>query len=183
MKKEKYELEVNLSSLKSDAKVCNYKATILNTDLSFFKKRMHIMDIKDVLKSVLSKNEPFIDSIIITGIVNCKKKDDGSVWGPFAAVFEDMNTAIVHYEVCNGCDYEESEEVREMSVDELFNDILSEEEVYICMLLSDDAVYELEFDQSNYYIMTRLDEDKKAQQKLRLTITPDQILFKMNTLM
>ena len=182
MKKEKYELEVNLSSLKSDAKVCNYKATILNADLSFLKKRMHIMDIKDVLKSILSKNEPFIDSIIITGIVNCKKKDDGSVWGPFAAVFEDMNTAIVHYEVCNGCDYEESEEVREMSVDELFNDILSEEEVYICMLLSDDAVYELEFDQSNYYIMTRLDEDKKAQQKLRLTITPDQILFKMNTL-
>lgn len=141
------------------------------------------MDIKDVLKSVLSKNEPFIDSIIITGIVNCEKKEDGSVWGPFAAVFEDMNTAIVHYEVCNGCDYEESEEIREMSVDELFNDILSEEEVYICMLLSDDAVYELEFDQSNYYIMTRLDEDKKAQQKLHLTITPDQVLFKMNTLM
>ena len=45
MKKEKYELEVNLSSLKSDAKVCNYKATILNADLSFLKKSMHIMDI------------------------------------------------------------------------------------------------------------------------------------------
>lgn len=40
MKKEKYGLEVNLSSLKSDANavVYDYKATILNADLSFLKK-------------------------------------------------------------------------------------------------------------------------------------------------
>lgn len=40
MKKEKHGLEVNLSGIKSDANavVCNYKATILNADLSFLKK-------------------------------------------------------------------------------------------------------------------------------------------------
>ena len=40
MKKEKHELEVNISSLKSDANavVYNYKDTILNADLSFLKK-------------------------------------------------------------------------------------------------------------------------------------------------
>ena len=40
MKKEKHGLEVNLSGIKSDANavVYNYKATILNADLSFLKK-------------------------------------------------------------------------------------------------------------------------------------------------
>lgn len=40
MKKENHELEVNLSSLKSDANavVYDYKAPILNADLSFLKK-------------------------------------------------------------------------------------------------------------------------------------------------